>query len=159
MKGLILALTMITPAYADTLIQLPIPPALIGVGYAPRTACAGAAFNDDNSVRGACHTVTSAPCSGRGCQPVTYTTDYIAVWDALGNPLVATACAVIRHHLPQADQITYLNGFTAGDCFGVRFNPTGTVVMVDGAPYYYVATSVTGAELVNSNVAGYLYLP
>jgi hypothetical protein len=62
--------------------------------------------------------------------------------------------------LPQADSITYLNGHGAADCTSVNFNPTGIVVVIGSVPYYYVTTdAVSGAELVNSNAAGFLYLP
>ena len=161
MKGLILALTMMSgTAFASTLFQLPPPPALVGVGIAGRLACVGVGFNADDSIYGACHTATSAPCSGKGCQPVTYTTNYIVTWDTAGNPTGSTGCSIVRHHLPQADQTTYLDGHSAADCPGVLFNPTGAVVVVNGVPYYYVTTdAVTGAELVNSNAAGFLYLP
>ena len=161
MRGLILALTMVSgTAFAGALDQLPPPPALVGVGIATRLACVGVAFNADNTIYGACHTATSAPCSGKGCQPVTYTTNYIATWDTAGSPTGSTGCSIVRHHLPQADQTTYLNGHSAADCPGVVFNPTGPVVAINGAPYYYVTTdAVTGAELVNSNAAGFLYLP
>jgi hypothetical protein len=77
-----------------------------------------------------------------------------------GNPMTADACSQLRHHLPQADSITYLNGHSAADCMSVNFNPTGIVVVIDSVPYYYVTTdAVSDAELVNSNAAGFLYLP
>lgn len=161
MKGLILGLLMMVSgiALADATVPLT-QPALAGIGIAGRTACVGSAFNSDNSVTGACHTVRSSACSGRGCQPVTYTTNYIAVWDANGTALSVTACSVTRHHLPQANQTTALNGIDPSDCTGLIFNPTGTVVVIDAVPYYYVSTdAVTGAQLVNSNSAGYLILP
>src|ERR1700692_3233209 len=129
MKGIVLGLLLCGSAYADNFVQLG-QPSLIGVGIAGRLGCAGMGFNAAHSIFGACHTVTSAPCSGRGCQPVTYTTNYVATWDALGTPIGATACSVVRHHLPQADQVTYANGYSASNCFGVEFNPTGTVVTI-----------------------------
>jgi hypothetical protein len=161
MKGSILALMMISgTAVAGTLFQLPPPPALVGVGIATRLACVGAGFTVDGSISGACHTATSSPCSGHSCQPVTYITNYIVTWDATGNPTGSTACSTVRHHLPQSDQTTYLGGHSAADCLGVVFNPTGMVVVINAAPYYYVTTdAVTGAELVNSSAAGFLYLP
>lgn len=161
MKGLIVALMMVSgTAFAGTVFQLPPPPALVGIGIAGRLACVGAGFNTDHTIYGACHTATSAPCSGKSCQPVTYTTNYIVTWDAAGNPTGSTGCSIVRHHLPQADQTTYLDGHSATDCPGVIFNPTGSVVVINGVPYYYVTTdAVTGAELVNSNASGLLYLP
>jgi hypothetical protein len=161
MKGSILALMMVTgTAVAGTLVQLPPPPSLVGIGIATRLACVGVSFTGDGSVNGMCHTATSSPCSGRGCQPVTYITNYIVGWDATGSPTGSSACSTVRHHLPQADQTTYLNGHSAADCPGVVFNSTGSVVTINGVPYYYVTTdAMSGAELVNSNAAGFLYLP
>lgn len=135
-------------------------PSLTGIGIAGRTACVGAGFNADNSIYGACHTVTSPPCSGRGCQPVTTTTNYIATWDAVGNPLGTLACNTVRHHLPQADIVTPLNGIDPASCHGVVFNTTTGTVEIGGTPYYWVTTdTATGAELVNSSTAGFLYQP
>lgn len=152
--GLLLAAGVVS---AGELIPLH-EPALDGIGLAARTACVGSAFTASGTIVGACHTVTSSPCSGRGCQPVTLTTNYIATWDASGYATGAQACDVVRHHAPQADTVTYLNGHSAGDCPSVIFNPTGSVVMIDGVPYFYVSTdAATGNELVDSNSAGYLF--
>ena len=146
------------PAMADSLIQLPIPAGV--VGQEGRTSCVGNGFNADHSVFGACNSVTSSACSGRGCNPVTYTTTYVAAWDADGVPLSAIACSVTRHHSPQPNVTTYENGYDETSCPGVNLFGTHTVVVVDGTPFYYVATDpVTGAELVNSNAAGFLVLP
>lgn len=133
-------------------------PALAGIGIEGRTACVGDTFNANDSITGACHTIVSSPCSGRGCQPVTFTTNYIAAWDAQGNATGVEACSVLRHHLPQPNTTTYLNGHNALDCPGVVFNQGAGIVEVDGIPYYYVTTSVDGNELINSNVAGYLLI-
>jgi hypothetical protein len=82
------------------------------------------------------------------------------VWDAQGNPLIATLCSTLRHHLPQADQVSYEPGFDATSCLHPNFNPTGTTVVINGSPYYYVSTDpVTGNELVNNNYAGFLVSP
>lgn len=131
-------------------------PTLAGIGIAGRTACVGAGFNADNSIFGACHTVTSPPCSGRGCQPVTTTTNYIATWNIAGTATGVLACNTVRHHLPQADIVTPLNGIDPASCRGVVFNPLNAIVVIDGTPMYWVATSGVGAELVNSATAGYL---
>jgi hypothetical protein len=145
------------PATANSLIQLPIPGAV--VGQPGRTLCAGGGFNADHSISGACTSATSTACSGRGCNPVTTTITYVAAWDAEGNAISATACSSTRHHVPQADVTTYENGYDATTCLGLSFFGTHTVVVIDGIPFYYVATdSVTGAESVNSNVAGFLVL-
>jgi len=58
------------------------------------------------------------------------------------------------------DQVTYLNGHNAADCFPVKYNPTGTTVGVrygpnpwDVAYYYYVSTSADGLyELVDTAI-------
>lgn len=157
MKGLALFLVMFAGlAAAQGMTQLD-PPVQIVV--TSRLACAALGFVG-GVVGGECRTVTSAPCSGRGCQPVTYTTNYLATWDMDGNPLNAQACSLVRHHLPGADQVTYLNGHTAADCHDIVFNPTGTSVVLDDIPFHYVATdATTGNELVNSNYAGFLYRP
>lgn len=158
MKALIASLVLLaSAAQAQSLVPLT-EPALDGIGLSGRTACVGDSFNADSSIVGACHTVTSSACSGRGCQPVTYTTNYIATWDATGSATSVQACSVIRHHSPQADQVTYLDGHSAVDCPSVVFN-RGSTVEINGTPYYYVSTSVNGDELVNSNAAGYLVLP
>lgn len=145
-------------ALAQTLVPLT-QPSLAGVGLPARTACVGNAFNADDSIVGSCKTVTSSPCSGRGCQPVTNTTTYVATWDVFGDAIGVTACSVTRHHLPQADTTTYSMGYGPTNCPGVVFNPhPGSVTIVDGVPYYWVATdATTSSELINSNTAGYLY--
>jgi hypothetical protein len=146
------------PAMADSLIQLPIPGGV--VGQEGRTSCVGSGFNADHSVFGACNSAISSACSGRGCNPVTNTTTYVAAWDADGVPISAIACSVTRHHSPQPNVTTYENGFDGTSCLDLNFFGTHTVLVVDGTPFYYVATDpVTGAELVNSNVAGLLVLP
>ncbi len=151
-------------ANAGTLVQLAQPASLNGIGN--QHACVGVGFAADNSVYGACKTVTSSACSGRGCQPVSYVTTYATTWDAEGNPIAATPCRIARHHLPQADQITYLNGYDATSCPPVKLSEP-TVVGIPYGTYpwevmyfYYVTTdAVTGAELVNNNTWGFLYLP
>jgi len=125
----------------------------------PYTHCVGNTFNADSSITGACTTRINSACSGRGCQPVRYVYDYIASWDAFGTPVAVEACSVTRRHIPQAPVTTYLNGHSAADCFDIVYQ-TGIVVVIDGVPLWYVATDpVTGNELLNDNVSGYLYQP
>lgn len=131
-------------------------PALSGIGIAGRTACVGSAFTPFGIV-GACHTVTSSPCSGRGCQPVTLTVNYIATWDAAGYGTGVIACNTVRHHLPQPDVVSPLNNIPPATCKPVVFNPTTGTVMIDDLPFYWVATDAAGNELVNESTAGYLY--
>jgi hypothetical protein len=141
-----------------TVTQLQVPPALIGVGIPSRLACVPVGFRADDSVYGACHTETSPPCSGRGCQPVTSITNYTVSWDIAGTPTLGGACELIVQHSPGPDRITYLNGHSAVDCFNVVYNPNKTSVAIPYAPgkvayYPYVSTSTDGAyELVDSAI-------
>jgi hypothetical protein len=146
------------PVMADSLIGLPTPSEVVGATIS-QTYCVGGNFGANNSISGACQTRISQACSGRGCNPVQTVTVYVATWDAAGNAISAVACESVRHHTPQADVVTYLNGYTS--CPSIALEPPGgTVVVLDGIPFYYVSTDpVTGAELVNSNAHGYLYLP
>lgn len=143
-----------------TVTALGIPPALLHVGQPGRLLCAPLGFRDDDSVYGACHTVTSQACSGRGCQPVNYTTNWIVTWNIEGNPTLGDACALIRTHLPQPRQVTYYGGHSAADCFDVILNPTLKTVGIPYGPYYwqvtwyyYVATSADQLyELVDTAI-------
>lgn len=131
-----------------------------GVAVLPgHTACVGSAFNADGSIVGACRVIHASACSGRGCQPVTLTTTYVANWDVTGAGTSAVACKVVRHHLPQIDVITYADGYDASTCPNLNLNPTGTVVIIDGVPLAYVSTGPSGQELVNDSVGGFLWTP
>lgn len=168
MKGLALLLLLSCGvASADTMIQLPVPDAVKAVAGAAYAHCTAAAFGAGGTVVGACQTVHSAACSGRGCQPVRYTYKYVATWDGSGNSLTLDACSVTRSHVPQVPVVTYLNGHTATDCTGTIYNPTGAVIELPSifdpawlAPYFYVTTdAVSGNILANSNTAGFLFKP
>lgn len=158
-------LVMVATGHASELVQLPVPAAVQAIAGPAYAHCSAAGFNADSSVSGGCQTVHASACSGRGCQPVKLIYNYITRWGTAGNVVSTEACSVRRHHLPQADTITYLNGHSAADCVGVVYNPTGTVIMLPSsfdpsqqAPYFYVSTDpVTGAILANSNTAGFLY--
>lgn len=154
--ALLLVMSIAVPALADSLTGLPVPPGVEGM--AGRKSCVVVSFNAGHSIDGVCTGVTSPACSGRGCNPATFTAVYIATWDAEGNVVSAVECSYTRHHTPQVDTVTYFNGYTS--CPAKAYNPTGTVVVLDGIPFWYVATDpATGDELVNSNVGGYLYSP
>lgn len=130
------------PAHATTLATLIPPPGV--------TACSGNSFDAADNVLGACRTVKSLPCSGRACQPVTYTYFYNVTWTD-GVPGAVDLCFSVRRHSPQAPEVTYYGGHSAADCRTVTWL-TYTVVSVNGVAYYYVATSVDGLlELVNTN--------
>lgn len=156
MKAILCLLAVLAgSAQADTFTRL-VQPSIAS----PYAHCVGNAFNADSSITGVCTQTLAYACSGRGCQPVRYVYNYIASWDALGAPVAVEGCSVTRRHLPQAPVTTYLNGHSAADCFGLVYNPTGTVVVVDSIPFWYVATDpATGNELLNDNVSGYLYQP
>ncbi len=145
-------------ASASELLRLPVP-VQVTEGTSPYRECATTGFNADGSVAGTCRVALAYPCSGRGCQPVRYTYTYVASWGLDGYSIGATECSIIRRHFPQPATVTYLNGYTADTCPLINFNPTGTVVVIDGVPYAYVSTDALGDEVVNSNYAGYLYLP
>lgn len=160
MKTLLLSLLLIGSAHAGTLLQLPLPPSLATVGQSGTKSCAGNRFNVDGSVVGACRTVMASACSGRGCQPVSYVTAYVVTWDTQGTSTGVIACSVTRHHLPQANIVTYAPGYDASTCPPVNLSATGTAFVINGTPYYYVTTdAASGAVLVNSNSWGFLYLP
>lgn len=147
-------------ARAETFIQLPLPASLNGVGQSGTKACAGTGFNADGTVVGVCKTQYAGACSGRGCQPVVSITTYVANWDVNGDNGTAVVCSVTRHHLPQVDTTQYVPGYDATTCPRINLDPTKTVVTINGVPFYYVTTdAVSGAELVNSNFWGFLYLP
>ena len=142
---------MASAAHADSFVPLIIPN---GPG------CTGSKFNADGTVTAACQLIKSAPCSGRGCQPVRYITRYVATFDQNGASLGSVMCSYTRHHFPQPDAVIYYNGYDATTCLGTNYDPTYTTVVLDSVPFYYVTTnSVTGQMLVNSNVTGYLYTP
>jgi hypothetical protein len=144
-------------AMADSLRELPIPSEVTPLGQPGQIYCVGNSFGAGGAVNGACQTRVSQACSGRGCNPAQTITVFVATWDAEGNALSAVACESVRHHLPQKDVVTYLNGYTSCPSTGIG---TGTTVVIDGVPLYYVATDpTTGAELVNENYGGFLYLP
>lgn len=156
-KSIVLFFALASFAQADELVSLLSPPEVSVV--AGHTACAGTWFNADSSILGTCRVIRSSACSGRGCQPVTYTVTYIANWDELGVPTSAMLCKTIRHHAPQADVVTYAAGFDATNCFNLNLQATGSTIILDGVPYYYVTAGRAGRILANSNGGGFLDLP
>ena len=126
-------------AATQTIVQLPAPPAPAGLTSVRSVSCAPSGFNADGSIAGVCQFIYgSTGGSGRGGgyrHPKT--ADYAMTWDQYGQ--VQALGAVCSCTPP--------------------YQGTGSVVMVNGVPYYYVATdATTGNELVNSNVAGFLVL-
>ena len=120
---------------------------------AAKQACAPSAFSHDGSfILGACREVSQSACSGRGCQPVRTTTIYNVSWNLSGQVLTSAACEVIRHHAPQPDVITYVNGYTS--CLSPVWD-TGVSIVINQVPYYYV-TSNGIEELVTDQTTGYI---
>ena len=135
-----------------TPLQLP------ALAYSYQESCTPSGFNADDSIAGVCRTVRYSACSGRGCQPVRYTYNYVTTWDINGIVLSAVACDVVRTHIPQVPQYTYFNGYTS--CPVAVSNPNHAVTYVPNGPhswdyttYYWVATSDDGVYgLVDSAV-------
>jgi len=118
--------------------------------------CIAGGFNADDSVYGACSYVLYGACSGRACQPVRYTHNYIVAWDLNGNVTNSVACDIVRTHVPQVPQYTYLNGYTY--CPGYAANPLQSVTYVPYGPYsweyntfYFVAISDDGLYTLIDN--------
>lgn len=161
MRGLILFLSFFSSVVsAETFLRLPLPPPLANVGQSGTKSCIGTSFNADSSISGFCRTKNSSPCSGRGCQPVTFTTTYVTIWDAEGNFVSEVTCGIGRHHLPQADTVTYAAGYDATSCPLVN-RPQNISFTINGTPYYYWTTdAASGAVLVSDNYPwGFLYSP
>jgi hypothetical protein len=116
--------------------------------------CASIGFNADHSIHGACQVSYGSSC-GRYCSnPGIF---YAASWDIAGDPVLGPQCA--SYSAARSIQIIYVSGYSAATC-SVIYNPTGTVVTVNGGYFYYVTTDpVSGAELVNSNSQSYLFTP
>lgn len=143
----LLAVAGVANAQTTAMNELPIPAM---TGYSQQ--CSATAF-DGADIVGTCITHTAQACSGRGCQPVRFTTAYITHWDASLTP-TTEPCYVVRTHLPQAPQYTYYGGHTAADCPFV-LNNTGVSVQINGSSWWYVTADST-REIVNDNYTSYL---
>jgi hypothetical protein len=156
MKSILLFLSLMIPALAFA--DYPTVTPLAAPVLSRPASCAPAAFTE-GGITGACRTVLPSVCSGRGCQPVLTTTLYVTTWDMAGNVTFNEACSTIRHHAPQPDQVTYLNGHTS--CAAPVWD-TGVTVGVPYGPYawdvtyYYYVTSNGVAELVADQTTGYV---
>lgn len=157
-KSLFLALAFLTAgaASAANVVALenpPIPSTIVNVHW---MHCASIGFAVDHSIRGACQ-VSYSSCSGRYCHSPSMF--FAAAWDESGvNATQGPLCARIPASMGAA-KIAYEPGYSDANC-AVKYNPTGTVVYIGEYPAYYVSTDpVTGAELFNSNVQSYLYMP
>ena len=125
-------------ASAATLVQLPVPPAPSTLSSVRSGSCAASGSNVDGTIAGICkYTYGSTGGSGRGGGYKTpKTASFPATWTAFGEVV----------------------GLGAQCSCSPNYQGTGTVVVINGVAYYYVATAPNGDELVNSNTAGFLVL-
>ena len=144
------AVLIAAPAFAADITALAVP---AGIARPPsHDYCAARAFDGADKIIGVCKDVHESACSGRGCQPVTITTFYNVVWSAGGVAPAASVCYTLWHHA-QSNVYTDANGqlLLAAPRSCPFVLATGTVVYVDGVPYWYAATSADGAyEIVNT---------
>ena len=152
MKGLILAIGFLFAgiASASTLTPLQFPPGIAANGM---RSCVANTFAADDSVSGACQSVTWF-CGGRSCQY--HYTVYNVGWDTIGNVVSDVECATALKPGSLPLRWTYLAGFDAANCKLPVY--TGyPYILIDGNWYQYVTTSTDGAyELVIWGMSGQL---
>ena len=133
----------VSAATVTALPNVPPPAGLINVHW---THCSANAFDVDGlSINGVCqYSYGSAPRFHPSA-----TVLYRVKWDHAGNFTgLGAQCAY-----------TTTQPLYVGDGCRVDYSATGTLLTIDGVPYYYVATTaVTGDELVNSNAQSFLAL-
>ena len=120
-------------ASGPTLVPLRTPPpaSLVNVhwGY-----CAASGFNADGTIAGVCTYSYGSGSRFRSSPTINYLTTWGPYGQIVGLGTQCTAC--VRN-----------------------YQGTGTVVTINGVPYYYVATNpATGNQLVSSNVTPFLVL-
>ncbi len=123
-------------ATGPIVVQLAAP--VSGLTNVHSASCAASGFNADGTIAGVCkYSYGSSGGSGRGggYRPVP-TASFAATWTAFGQ----------------------IVGLGAKCACSPNYQGTGTVVVINGVPYYDVATAANGNELVNSNAAGFLVL-
>jgi hypothetical protein len=134
-------------ATGQTLAQLVAPPPPAGLVNVHWGYCAASAFNADGTIGGVCQ-FSYGSAQRYHSSP---TDSYWMTWAAYGQVVGLGA------------QCAHSTGSTSGNwaqpgCVR-NYQGTGTVVTINGVPYYYVATDPpTGNELVSSNVSSYLVL-
>lgn len=135
MRAIMVLALLPSVAFASTLTPL----ADVGpTSGAYRWYCEATGFNVDGTISGACQEKHYGTCSGRGCHPVVITLGtWVVTWDRSGNPTLSS------------DPTSWP---------GVQ--GSGTVVEVNGTPYYYITSDAAGDELVTTNACQpYLVTP
>lgn len=135
----ILALFYASVALAATVEPLPfVSPPPLSQYHQPQSHCAATGFNPDGSISGTCQYFYGQSAKYFALPSVLYTVS----WDASLNPTLGSQCGATDIHR------------VATGC-RLIFNPTGSTVVINGVPYYYVSAGSAG-ELVSSNVESFL---
>lgn len=109
------------------------------VDHSYQLGCTPIAFNGDDSIGGVCTGYVYSACSGRGCQPIRYSYNYLTSWDINGIVQTAVLCDMVRTHGAQAPVYTYYNGFIS--CPVAVVNPNHEVTYVPYGPYSWQYTT------------------
>lgn len=151
-----IALGAALPACATTVTPLQIPVDFPRAYYI-RNLTLGARFDALNNVLGYGSSSRSAPCSGRGCQPVVTSQVYVIKWDVNGEVQTDTLCGTRRRHPPQDDLWLYQAGFDATNCIAPGSYATSVTEQINGKAYYVVAGSADGQyRVVNDQAHSYV---
>jgi hypothetical protein len=131
---------------ATTTAPLPFvqPPAADSPFHLGQSQCAATGFTPTGAINGVCQYAYGSAARYFALPTVLYRVQWSS--DLSTASVVGNVCATtdtFRRYV--------------GDGCKVNFNPTGTVVVINGVPYYYV--SANGNELVNSNGQSYLVTP
>jgi hypothetical protein len=162
-KGIFLALALISGfAHAVTVSPLATP-AAVPRGYPSRTFCVATSFNANDTLNGTCASQTGSASSGRGGHPTYTNRVYTASWDVNGNALTpGIYCGTFVVNYPFVQQWTYATGFNANTC--PLPTPGATQISLYDPAYgfdvwfEYVTTSADGAyALITQGVYGYIY--
>lgn len=138
-------LMVATPVEAAGLTLLRSPAAPSGVSNVHWGHCAASGFKADGAISGVCQ-YSYGSAQRFHSSP---TNSYWMTWAADGS--------IIGLGAQCGHSTGYRTGNWADPGCGLHYQGTGTVVMIDGVPYYDVATDpLTGHRLASSNAASYL---
>jgi hypothetical protein len=143
-KHIVAAVAVALPiaALADsfTALQRPMPPPA-------RFTCAATGFSEDGlSITGKCQ--QSIPGVGRYVQPARYIHD--VTWDLTGALTADVVTCISPAHM----------GIDHSGCpTMVTFSDTGTVVVIDGIPFWLAGVDALGDEAVNNQTDAYFWQP